>query len=189
MQDLKLLSDEDLVQVYKRGEEHAFAELYTRYEKKLKRLIYYYIPDTDEACDVFHDAMIRVFRHIETFDVAKPFSSWIYQIAINCSKNRIVQAKREIQLLEQERYRLSGEQACQASPEDLCISENDIAEFNRSVEGLKERFRSVFILKHDHRMKYSEIAAVLKCSERTVKWRMKKALEKIAQRLAEKEII
>jgi RNA polymerase sigma factor (sigma-70 family) len=189
MQDLKLLSDEDLVQLYKRGEEHAFSELYSRYEKKIKRLIYYYIPDTDDACDVFHEAIIRVFRHIDTFNVAKSFSSWIYQIAINCSKNRIAQMQREIHLLEQERYRLSGEQAGQASPEDLIISENDMAEFNRSVENLKEKFRTVFILKHDQMMKYSEIAAVLKCSERTVKWRMKKALEKIAQHLAEKEII
>jgi len=43
------LSDEELVSLYKSGNERAFTELYSRYEQKLKRVIYYYIPNIDEA--------------------------------------------------------------------------------------------------------------------------------------------
>ncbi len=189
MQDLKLFTDEELVLAYKAGNEHAFTELYGRYEQKLKRLIYYYIPNVDEANDVLQDAVIRVFRHIETFDVRKSFSSWIYQIAVNCSKNFIGKRGREIRLMEQERYRMAGGRQQQESPEDICITEHDLEELSRSVENLKDKFKTVFILRHDHRMKYSEIAAIMNCSERTAKWRMEKALEKIAHYLSEKGVL
>jgi len=62
-------------------------------------------------------------------------------------------------------------------------------ELSRSVENLKDKFKTVFILRHDHKMKYSEIAEIMNCSERTAKWRMEKALEKIAQYLTEKGVI
>ncbi len=189
MQEFKRFTDEELVRSYKSGNERAFAELFNRYEQKLKRLIYYYIPNIDEANDVLQEAIIRVFRHIGTFDTDKSFSSWIYQIAINCSKNYISRGRREIQLLEQERYRMAGNQLRGESPEDIYITGHDLEELNRSVENLKDKFKIVFILRHDHKMKYSEIAEIMKCSERTAKWRMEKALEKIAQYLTEKGII
>ena len=189
MRDLKSLSDEELVQLYRGGREEAFTEIYARYEQKLKRLIYYYIPNADDAGDVFHEAIIRVFRHLDTYNIDKSFSSWIYQIAINCSKNYIGRSKRETHLVEQERFRIKEEYLHPVSPEDVFISESDMEEFNRSVEQLKEKFKAVFILRYDHRLKYSEIASILGCSERTVKWRMEKAIEKIAQYLSEKGVI
>ncbi len=189
MQDVKGFTDEELVRMYKSGNEAAFSELYGRYEQKLKRLIYHYVPNVDEANDVLQDAVIRVFRHIESFNVNKSFSSWIYQIAINCSKNYIGKRVRETRLLEQERYRIADDRSRRGSPEDMCIRENDLAEFNRAVDSLKDKFKTVFILRHDHKMKYSDIAGIMNCSERTAKWRMEKALEKIAQYLSDKGVI
>ncbi|HNW27798.1 MAG TPA: RNA polymerase sigma factor [Spirochaetota bacterium] len=189
MQDFERFTDEELVRAFKSGDEPAFTVLFNRYEPKLRRLIYYYVPNVDEADDVLQEAVIRVFRHIGTFDTEKSFSSWIYQIAINCSKNHMSRSRRESRLLEQERYRMAGNQPREGSPEDICISEHDMEELSRSVENLKDKFKTVFILRHDHKMKYSEIAEIMNCSERTAKWRMEKALEKIAQYLTEKGVI
>ena len=85
--DLKSVSDEDVVRLFKDGDESAFDELYCRYSERLKRLIFYYVGDSDEADDVFHDVFLRVFKHVGSYRDDKPFSSWIYQIAVNCSKN------------------------------------------------------------------------------------------------------
>ena len=84
--DLTPLGDEDLVKVFKDGNERAFDELYARYASKLKRLIYYYLGDAEESDDVLHDVFLRVFMHIDSFNTEKVFSSWIYRIAVNCSK-------------------------------------------------------------------------------------------------------
>jgi RNA polymerase sigma-70 factor (ECF subfamily) len=188
-QDFKQFTDEELVESYRGGNEQAFTELYVRYERKLKRLIYYYIPDAEEASDVFHDAIMRVFRHLGSFDTGKSFSSWIYQIAINCSKNYLGRIMRDGRLIEEERFRLSRGYAGSGSPEDIFISESDMAEFNSSINLLKEKFRTVFMLRYDQKLKYSEIAQILKCSERTAKWKMEKAIDAIARHLSEKGVI
>jgi len=189
MLDLANTSDEELVVLYKQGRERAFDELYSRYEQKLKRLIYYYIPNAEEVDDVFHNVFIRVIRHIKSYDTKKNFSSWIYTIAVNCSKNYISRVKRNETLVEKEKFKLRENTGSGQTPEESFISNYTMEEFNRALEELNRKFRDVFILRMDHRMKYSEIAEVLQCSERTAKWRMKKCVEKIAVNLKEKGLL
>ncbi len=189
MSDIKSSSDEDLIKIYLSGDERAFDELYSRYESKLKRLIYYYVGDPDEVNDVFHDVAIRVVKHIRTYNPNRAFSSWIYQIAVNCSKNHIKKSKRNLSLIEKEKFRLAGMEQQQMSPEESIINENDMKEFNAAIENLSEKFRDVFVLRYDHNMKYSDISQVLRCSERTAKWRMERAVEKITQYLKERGIV
>lgn len=189
MQDISLLSDEDLVRQYRKGSERAFEELYSRYAAKLKRIIYYYIYDTDDAEDIFHDVTLRVIRHIESFDLTMSFSSWVYQIAINCSKNYIKRNKKNETLIEKEKFRMIEIGQKNPSPEEAIISDIDMNEFNRAVESLEDKFKDVFVLRFDHGIRYSKISSILNCSERTAKWRMKRAIEKITQHLKERDII
>ena len=116
------------------------------------------------------------------------FSSWIYQIAVNCCKNHInSSAKKEI-LISKEKFRLSVEDK-KETMEDTILHEYDMKEFNEAIHDLQDKFRDVFLFRFDHKMKYSEIAEVLNCSERTAKWRMKKAIEKITHHLKTKGVI
>lgn len=189
MQNLIQYTDEELVSLYKSGSEKAFDELYSRYALKLKKLIYYYLGDSDEANDVFHDVFIRVIRHIENFNLQMTFSSWIFQIAVNCSKNYIKKKKRNEVLIEKEKFKLKDTISGSISPEEEIISEIDLAEFNHAIDNLQDKFRNVFILRFDQKLKYSEISNVLECSERTAKWRMRRAIENIAQYLKEKNVV
>ncbi len=183
MNNLKESGDEELVKHFKNGNERAFDELYNRYSPKLKRLIYYYLGDSQTADDVFHDVFIRVINHIEKFNVSMNFSSWIYQIAVNCSKNYIKKNKKNEVLIEKEKFRMKDKPFSTNTPEDEIVANIDLEGFNNAVQSLKDKFRDVFILRFDHKMKYMEIARVLDCSERTAKWRMKKAIELISQHL------
>ncbi len=183
MDILKESGDEELVKHFKNGNERAFDELYNRYSPKLKRLIYYYLGDSQTADDVFHDVFIRVINHIEKFNINMNFSSWIYQIAVNCSKNYIKKNKKNEVLIEKEKFRMKDKPFSTNTPEDEIVANIDLEGFNRAVQSLKDKFRDVFILRFDHKMKYMEIARVLDCSERTAKWRMKKAIELISQYL------
>jgi len=57
------------------------------------------------------------------------------------------------------------------------------------VESLKEKFKMVFLLRFDHGFRYSEISSVLGCPERTAKWRMQRAVEKIMENLKERGVV
>ena len=188
MSELQFIADEDLVIQYKDGNELAFNELYSRYADKLKRLIYYYISNNDDIDDIFHEVIIRVIKHINSFNINKTFSSWIYQIAVNCSRNYVNKSNKKAKLIKQEALRVKQIEA-QDSPEEKLIADIDLKEFGNAIGALKDKFREVFILRYNHRMKYSEISDILSCSERTAKWRMKKAIENITYYLKDKDII
>ncbi len=187
--DLKLLSDEEIVKLYRNGSDNAFGELYERYSVKLKRLIYYHIHDKEDANDVFHDVFVRVFKHLDTYNEERPFSSWIYQITLNCTKNYSKRAQRDNVYVDKSADVVDTLQEDNVSPEDMYIGEEDIKEFYRAVEMLRDKFKSVFLLRFSQGLKYNEISKILKCSERTVKWRMQKSMEHIADYLKERGIV
>ncbi len=189
MEIYKNSTDEDLVGLFKEGVDQAFEELYNRYAPKIKRLIYYYITNVDDVDDIFHEVIVRVIRHINSFDTTLSFSSWFYQIAVNCCKNYINNSIKRDKIISKEKDRISIFGKEPLNTEEHMINNYDMQEFNIAIDGLKDKFKDVFILRFDHKMKYSEIAEVLNCSERTAKWRMKKAIEKITQHLKEQGLI
>ena len=182
-------SDEELVGLYKKGDEAAFDELYTRFAPKLKRLIYYYSGDYDSVTDILHEVFIRVIKHIDNFNIDLLFSAWIYQIAINCCKNHIKGKIRNEVLVEKEKFKIKDSKEYVNSAESQIINDFDMEAFNQGINSLKDKFRDVFVLRFDHRLKYEEISRILNCSERTAKWRMKKAIEMITQNLKDNGII
>jgi RNA polymerase sigma-70 factor (ECF subfamily) len=186
--DLKHLGDEELVKVFKEGNESAFDELYERYSSRLKRLIYYYLGDAEESSDVLHDVFLRVFMHIDSFDTSMLFSSWIYRIAVNCSKNYRKKQRKAAFLIESDE--LEAENITdKVTPEEIVIKQEDMKAFYEAVESLKEKFKMVFLLRFDHGFRYSEISSVLGCPERTAKWRMQRAVEKIMENLKERGVV
>jgi len=186
--DLKTLDDEALVKLFKEGGEKAFDELYERFAPRLKRLIFYYLGDSEEANDVFHDVFLRVFMHIDTFKTDMSFSSWVYRIAVNCSKNFRKKARKDIIYLEGDQ--MDADIAINPeSPEDIMLSNEDMSAFYEAVNALKDKFRMVFLLRYEQGLPYSEISRVLKCPERTAKWRMQRAIEKIIDYLKDRDVV
>ncbi|RPI95997.1 MAG: RNA polymerase sigma factor [Spirochaetales bacterium] len=181
------IGDEDLVRQFKKGEQKAFDELYLRYASRLKRLIMYSLGDADESEDVLHDVFMRVFLHIDSFNTDMAFSSWIYRIAVNCCKNYRKKRMKEKSTVGGDQ--MDGINSPEGSPEELYIREEDMREFYLAVDSLKEKFKTVFLLRFDHGMQYSQISNVLDCPERTAKWRMQKAVEKIADRLKSRNVV
>jgi len=186
--NLAAQSDEDLVRIFKEGNEKAFDELYGRYAARLKRLIYYYLNDSDESDDVLHDVFIRVYMHIESFKMDMVFSSWVYRIAVNCSKNYRKKHRRDAIPMESDQMDLESSGGSD-SPEELFLKEDDMRAFHEAVESLKDKFKIVFLLRYDHGFQFSQISKILNCPERTAKWRMQKAVERIIEHLKEKGVV
>jgi RNA polymerase sigma-70 factor (ECF subfamily) len=186
--DFKLLSDEEIVGHYRNGREEAFDELYRRYAPRLKSLIYHHVGDAEDSDDIFHEVFLRVFRHLPSYNEERPFSSWIYQIAVNCSKNYRKKSARNEILIEREKSDVRDKTESE-SPEEMILQETDLREFYTAVDGLKDSFKTVFLLRFEQNLKYRDISEMLNCSERTAKWRMKKAVEIISDRLKDRGVI
>ncbi|MBI2601389.1 sigma-70 family RNA polymerase sigma factor [Candidatus Daviesbacteria bacterium] len=100
MQDIKLLSDEDLVEQVRSNDKELFREIIQRYQNKLLRYARFLLNHRDETVDVVQEAFIKAFVNLNSFDTGKKFSSWIYRIVHNECMNQIKRRRNHVSLEE-----------------------------------------------------------------------------------------
>ena len=77
------INEAGLLVVAKRGETAAFNLLYRAYSGKILRTVHRITRNHEDAEDAVHDAFLRAFLHIQTFDGRSAFSTWLTRIGIN----------------------------------------------------------------------------------------------------------
>ena len=82
-------TDRELMQKVKERDDSAFEELVDRYKKRLFNVIYRLINDRSEAEDILQETFLRVYRERESYDPTYCFSTWVYTIALNLTKNEL----------------------------------------------------------------------------------------------------
>lgn len=85
------MSERELAALCTKSDRSAFKELYTRYAAKVLALCFRYVNDREEAEDLMHDTMLKVFGAIGRFNYKEEGSlyAWIRRIAVNLSIDRI----------------------------------------------------------------------------------------------------
>jgi RNA polymerase sigma-70 factor (ECF subfamily) len=81
--DLANLPDADVVRLAQDGREAAYRELVRRYERPVFSLVYRMVRDREAAEDLAQESFIKVLNHIDKYDPAFKFSSWLFKIANN----------------------------------------------------------------------------------------------------------
>lgn len=187
---LSELSDEALVTAHLDGREGAFQELFDRYHDRLVYFITRKTGDSDRAQDLVQEAFIRVTRHLHRFDTSKKFSTWVYTIASNLSKNELRNRSRSPLVLFQkltsnwdsDHRPLQFEDASML-PDDLFQKRHLKRLVEDTVETLPEHHRLVFQLRELEGKSYEEIAEITGVNLGTVKSRLHRARNSFAQRI------
>jgi RNA polymerase sigma factor (sigma-70 family) len=78
-----IMGDNLLVAAARDGQEWAFAELCTRYSKRVFNTIYGVTKNREDAEDALQDSMMRAFMHLKQFDGRSSFVTWFTRIGIN----------------------------------------------------------------------------------------------------------
>ncbi len=82
------MEDRELLERAQNGDKEAFAELVKRYHKHLYNLAYRMTGDREDSMDVVQEALYRVYRSLDSFDLGKPFLPWAYRITWNICADR-----------------------------------------------------------------------------------------------------
>ena len=85
----KDLSDHQLIQATKAGDEAAFGEIMRRYRNQLTNYIYRFLNDYEEAVDLAQETFVRVYFALERYHTEYAFSTYIYRIATNLAISEI----------------------------------------------------------------------------------------------------
>ena len=181
--------DRQLVERAQQGDKKAFGLLVEKYQRKLARLLSRFIRDPAEVEDVTQEAFIKAYRALPAFRGDSAFYTWLYRIGINTAKNYLMALGRraptstEVEAEEAEGFD-EGEQLRDINtPESLLLS-NEIAEtVNATIEKLPEELRKAIQMRELEGMSYEDIAQAMDCPIGTVRSRIFRAREAIAEQL------
>jgi RNA polymerase sigma-70 factor (ECF subfamily) len=181
--------DQQLVERAQRGDKRAFELLVEKYQRKLGRLLARFIRDPAEVEDVTQEAFIKAYRALPAFRGDSAFYTWLYRIGINTAKNYLMALGRraptstEVDAEDAEGFE-DGEQLRDINtPESMLLSKEIAATVNAAIEELPEELRTAIQLREIEGMSYEDIARIMDCPIGTVRSRIFRAREAIAERL------
>jgi RNA polymerase sigma-70 factor (ECF subfamily) len=181
--------DRQLVERAQRGDKRAFELLVEKYQRKLGRLLARFIRDPAEVEDVTQEAYIKAYRALPAFRGDSAFYTWLYRIGINTAKNYLMALGRraptstEVEAGEAEGFE-DGEQLRDINTPESVLLSNEIARtVNATIEELPEELRTAIQLREIEGMSYEDIARIMDCPIGTVRSRIFRAREAIAERL------
>jgi len=190
MQEEKVTTDEDaeIVSLCKKGDVNAFEELVRRHQKKMLNIAYRMIGNYEDACEIVQDAFVSVYKSIKNFEEKSRFSTWLYTIVINLSKNRLRQLKTRVY---HEQFSIddpiltdSGNIKIEpASNEPSTLERLEKRDIQQKVQEcinlLDSEFKEVIILRDIQGFSYDEISNILKIADGTVKSRLFRARDAV----------
>jgi RNA polymerase sigma-70 factor (ECF subfamily) len=181
--------DQQLVERAQRGDRKAFELLVAKYQRKLARLLSRFIRDPAEVEDVAQEAFIKAYRALPSFRGESAFYTWLYRIGINTAKNYLVALGRraptttEFDSEDAENFDDGDQLRDVHTPENELMSKQIAQTVNDTMEALPEELRTAIVLREIDGLSYEEIATVMNCPIGTVRSRIFRARETIADRL------
>lgn len=181
--------DQQLVERAQRGDKQAFELLVSKYQRKLARLLSRFIRDTTEVEDVTQEAFIKAYRALPSFRGDSAFYTWLYRIGINTAKNYLVAMGRraptttDIDSEEAEGFEDGDQLRDLNTPENQMMSRQVAETVNQTLEELPEELRTAITLREIEGLSYEDIANIMNCPIGTVRSRIFRAREAIAERL------
>ena len=187
IEDKKTSSVDDdfqYVTACRKGDTEAFAVLVERHSQKMLNIAYRMLGDYDDACDVTQEAFLAAFRGIDRFKGEAKFSTWIYRIVVNYTKNRLKQrqslSRHESASLDETTDGQAGCALCLESgnnshPGELLERRELEAQVQKCISALEGDFREVLVMRDIQGFSYDEIRDILRIPDGTVKSRLSRA--------------
>jgi len=168
---LRDASDEWLAARAARGDADAFEQLVLRYQDRLYTLALRVTLSEPDARDCVQEGLISAWRAIDRFRGDARFSTWIYRIVIRKAYDALDRRKR------------SAAPAEAIDVPDAGRSPEDRLDLMAALAGLDPEFRAAVVACDIVGMSMDEAAAALDLPAGTVKSRLSRARERLAQQL------
>ena len=179
--------DQLLVERVQAGDRHAYDLLVAKYQRRLMRLVSRLVHDPAEAEDVVQESFIRAYRGLRHFRGDAAFYTWLYRIAINTAKNAMSNQGRRVPTsteLDVERAEALGDDEHLRdinTPEGVLASKQIALAVSAALDSLPLELRTAIVLRELEEMSYEQISEVMACPIGTVRSRIFRAREVIAE--------
>ena len=187
-------SDEALMEAYRRGDGEAFQRLVLRHSRGLYNYLLRSVRSQARAEELLQDVLVRVIRSRHRYERSARFTTWVYTIARNLCVDESRRARfRDHDSLDRPLYKRGrrpqtrlGVMAADQLPTDQAAEAPRLRErLAAALEQLPPEQREVFVMRQLSGLSFREIGVAVGAPENTVKSRMRYALEKLRQELAD----
>jgi len=138
---------------------------------------------------VAQETFIKAYRALPSFRGDSAFYTWLYRIGVNTAKNYLVAMGRraptttDVDAEEAENIEGGDQLKDLNTPESELASRQIVDTVNQTLQELPEELRTAITLREIEGLSYEEIAQVMNCPIGTVRSRIFRAREAIAEKL------
>ncbi|MBN2243226.1 MAG: RNA polymerase sigma factor [Acidobacteria bacterium] len=182
--------DRELVARCIDGDTLAFEELVKKYQQSVLNLVYHYIGTRSDVEDIAQKIFIKVYFSLPKFESGRPFFPWLYRIAVNKCYDELRHIRRR------KTYTFSELNLDDAAGIERLIRDSETSErpdqnpgethalLQKLISRLPDHQRRVIVLRDIEAIPYTEISAILNCTEQAARlkvFRARKRLKKILE--------
>jgi RNA polymerase sigma-70 factor, ECF subfamily len=174
---------QDLVTRCRDGDSEAFRELFRAHRDDVARLVFRMSGSRADLDDLIQEVFLQVHRSIADFRGESRFSTWLYRLTVNVVLMHRRAAKSRPQLVADETA--SPLQDPRLLPDEQVARRRRVDAFQRVIDRLTEKKRTVFLLHEVEGLSPAEIAEIVKAPVLTVRTRLFYARREVLGWLAE----
>lgn len=164
-----MLSDDQLVEQIRLGDEEAAEELIKRYYTSILRYCKWHCSNLEKAEDITQETFYKLFKNISEYKGKKNFKAYLYTIA----NHLCIDENRKTPI-----YPLENEEDIVNECDGIRRLEDE-AEIKYFLNTLSTEQREAIILRFGEQLSFEEIAKIMGCNMRTAQSRVRNGLKNI----------
>ncbi len=192
--DYKRMSDKELVEKAGQGDQIAFRAIYDRYAGAVRARVSTFFNWTADVDDVVSVTFQKFFARMDAYDTARELVPWLMTIASRTALDHLQLIKREEE--KKEGMKSKGaetsedgmELLSEVSPEEEIINWEEHDRLMGFIEELPDRYRDVMKKYMIEELEYEKIAEELSLELNTVRTRIRRGKEKLAEMMLRGEV-
>lgn len=179
------MSEKDLINLIKDGNDIYFTELVSRFSNLVKKVIGRFVKDYDILEELTQEVFLKIYNSIERFDTDYRFSGWIGIIARNTAIDHLRKNSRYDQVYFEDYPGYDFNISCQNDDNIFqFIEKKQLSGFlKRRISELPPKYSKVLKLRYYQDKSYEEIADIICKPMGTVKNRIFRAKELLKEKL------
>lgn len=172
-----------LIEAARNGSHDAYRELVDHHKDRIYRFCLSWAPTEEDAEEVCQDTFVRAFHALDNYRPRGKFSTWLYQIALNLSRDRARSKLRRMTNLTIPIHGIAETSfRCRLPlPNESSEWSEDLKRLEKGLNRLPARLREALLLNAVEGLPYEECAEVLSCSPRAIEGRIYRARRTLQQ--------
>jgi RNA polymerase sigma factor (sigma-70 family) len=177
------VTDHDLVQAVRAGDDHAFERLYHRYHRRISAYIFGMVHDHGRAEDLTQEVFVSALRRMRQTDRPIAFKPWIYEIAKNACIDAFRRSRRTEEVsIDAEDGKLAS---ISPSPDAAVEGKQQLDDLCGAFGGLSDAHHQILVMRELEGLSYREIGERLGMSRPSVESTLFRARRRLTEEYQE----